>query len=110
MLRFATLKIYFISTRTLNFKAFIFYLVKLLFLWCFRCAPANQTIFRECRFNNGTSGELYVSGEVILSVTEPDAFPFWINMAAGVAMVIIFRFAAYMVLRYIRNPSKEGIK
>ena len=80
-------------------------------LFYLRCGSASQTLFAQCRTQNETSGEdLYVSGHVVLDVTEPDILPVWINIAASVAFIVAFRLAGYLVLRFMRNPTKNGIK
>ncbi len=82
--------------------------------WLFcRCSDPDTTIFNECKLNsnnNTLDGEMFISGEAILKQTEPDMFPIWANLLGCLAFSLTLRLLGYLVLRYIKKPSRQQIK
>lgn len=55
----------------------------------------------------GAQAPVLISGRAVLEETEPHAFPVWGNVLGCVGLTVLMRVAGYVVLRFIRNPSKR---
>ncbi len=53
---------------------------------------------------------MFISGDVVLRETEPDLPPVWACVLGCCAFVLLLRIAGYLVLRFIKNPRKQGMK
>ena len=77
----------------------------------FRCAPENQTTFLDCEViyhNTIMSENASVSGDIVLDATEKNILSPWTNLTICIFYVVILRLVGYLILRFVRNPSKTS--